>query len=107
MTRVLLTNDDGFNAAGLDASISAMRSAGYDVVVVAPDGNRSAMGHRVTVRETIELTHLSAESGFDVWSCSGTPADCVRMAFFEETIGSLDLVVSGINHGVNLGEDVF
>ncbi len=107
MTRVLLTNDDGFSAAGLHASVSAMRSAGYDVVVVAPDGNRSAMGHRVTVREPIELTRLSAEPGLDVWSCSGTPADCVRMAFFEEAIGALDLVVSGINHGVNLGEDVF
>lgn len=107
MARVLLTNDDGVDAAGLQANVDAMRAAGHDTVVVAPTGNRSAMGHRVTVRERIELVPVLREPGLEIWSCSGTPADCVRMAFFADWIDPFDVVLSGINHGVNLGEDVF
>lgn len=107
MTRVLLTNDDGVDAAGLAASIESMLEAGLEVVVVAPDGNRSAMGHRVSVRETVELRRLPDRRGAEVWSCSGTPADCVRLAYFADSIRPVDVVVSGLNHGVNLGEDIY
>lgn len=107
MARVLLTNDDGVFAAGLEASIVAMRQAGHDVIVVAPSGNRSAMSHRVTVREPIEMVRLSEEPNLERWSCSGTPADCVRMAYFADWIDPFDAVVSGINHGINLGEDLY
>ncbi len=107
MVRVLLTNDDGVEAKGLDALISAMRDAGHDVLVVAPEGNRSAMSHRVTVREDIDMSLLNKEPHLEVWSCSGTPADCVRLAYFAQWLDPCEAVVSGINHGVNLGEDVY
>jgi 5'-nucleotidase len=104
MPRVLVTNDDGIAATGLHQLSQALVQEGLDVLVVAPDGNRSAMGHRVTVRDSIRL---EAQGGSGIWwSCSGTPADCVRMAYFEPTFPPFDVVVSGINHGVNLGQDI-
>lgn len=107
MTTVLVTNDDGVHAAGLRANADAMRARGFDVIVVAPDGNRSATGHHVSVREALELTLVSEEPGEVVWSCSGSPADCVRVAMLADWIPPIDVVVSGFNHGVNLGEDVY
>lgn len=107
MSRVLLTNDDGIEAAGLQALRDALVAEGMDVLVVAPDGNRSAMGHRVTVRESITLERVDKTAHIESWSCSGTPADCVRMAYFEPSFPRFDAVVSGINHGVNLGEDTY
>jgi 5'-nucleotidase len=106
MTRVLLTNDDGVEAAGLAASVEAMLAAGHEVVVVAPSGNRSATGHHVTVRTPLELLLVEQDERLQVWSCSGTPADCVRSAQFEGSVRRFDVVVSGLNHGVNLGEDI-
>lgn len=107
MTRVLVTNDDGVHAVGLRANVEGMRARGFEVVVVAPDGNRSAMGHHTTIRETLELTRVSDSPGETVWSCSGNPADCVRLAVLAEFIPPVDIVVSGFNHGINLGEDVY
>src|SRR5690606_3607913 len=107
MTRILLTNDDGVGADGLEGVRSAMLDAGLEVVVVAPDGNRSAMAHRVIVREPIEMRRIEDPRG-EVWACSGTSVDCVRLGYFHSRdVGRpVDAVVSGINHGVNLGEDV-
>lgn len=104
MPRVLVTNDDGIAAKGLHQLARALVQEGLDVLVVAPDGNRSAMGHRVTVRESVRLEPYGQAGGW--WSCSGTPADCVRMAYFEPSLPRFSVVVSGINHGVNLGQDV-
>lgn len=107
MSRVLLTNDDGVHAAGLRACADAMLAAGHDVVVVAPDGNRSAASHHVTIRERLSLQLISERERETVWACSGLPADCVRIAVLADWIPEVDVVVSGINHGVNLGEDVY
>ena len=107
MSRVLLTNDDGVHAAGLRACADAMHAAGHDVIVVAPDGNRSATSHHVTIRERMSLQLISQRERETVWACSGMPADCVRVAVLADWIPEVDIVVSGINHGVNLGEDVY
>lgn len=99
--RILVTNDDGYDAAGLVALEQAVRDFG-DVVVVAPKENNSYIGHRVTVHKQMALEKVRD----DFWVLDGTPADCVRVAV--KALGQeFDLVVSGINHGGNLGADVF
>lgn len=105
--RVLLTNDDGIAADGLAAVRVALARAGMDVLTLAPDGNRSATGHHTTIREPITLRRLPDDQLGERWSCTGSPVDCVRMGLLSGQFVDVDVVVSGINHGVNLGEDVF
>ena len=107
MARVLLTNDDGISSPGLLATRQALADAGLQVLVVAPDGNRSAMGHRINIRSELTLRLERSDEVGEMWSCSGTPADCVRMAYFTADLPEFDAVVSGMNLGPNLGEDVF
>lgn len=107
MVRALLTNDDGIASPGLAATRDALVSAGFEVLVVAPDGNRSATGHRVSIKSELTLVRTDGDAAGEWWSCTGTPADCVRMAFFTPSLPEFDLVVSGTNLGPNLGEDVF
>ncbi|MDD9971431.1 MAG: 5'/3'-nucleotidase SurE [Myxococcales bacterium] len=101
---ILLTNDDGVHAAGIKALQEAVRPLA-DVVVVAPTHEQSGMSHAVTIDRP--LRHI--EYGDGVHSIDGTPADCVYLALFEERFLSRrpDLVLSGINHGPNLGTSVF
>jgi 5'/3'-nucleotidase len=98
---ILLTNDDGIEAAGLRALEETLQGLGT-IVVLAPHRERSAVSHGLTIREPLELTQLDE----DRYSLTGTPADCVLYALKHLGSPAPDLVVSGINHGANLGDDI-
>lgn len=98
---ILVTNDDGITAPGLRALIEVMSQLG-DVIVVAPDKPQSAMGHAITINNTLYLNKMTSdEAAIQEYSCSGTPVDCVKMATCEILKRKPDLCVSGINHGSN------
>lgn len=112
--RFLLTNDDGVNADGLWALIHrAGEVPGLEVLVVAPDRERSASGHAISIHQPIEVREIRSQSLQDldgrirVYAASGTPADCVKLAIQGLMDGLPDFVISGINRGPNLGTDVF
>ncbi len=100
--RVLLSNDDGLFSNGMKHLESELGKH-LEVWAVAPDRERSATSQALTIRETLRL-HRVKERHFTV---SGFPVDCVNVALHEESFPEFDLVVSGINHGVNMGDDVF
>jgi 5'-nucleotidase len=102
--KILITNDDGIYADGLWALREAMAHLG-EVHVVAPDRPRSAAGHAITLHKPLRLRKVTLASGACGWCTNGTPADCVVLAI-SSVMGRPDLVVSGINEGPNLGEDL-
>jgi len=104
--RILVTNDDGIDAAGLQALVAVVRDRG-DVVVVAPDGNRSASGHSITLTHPIGVERRWLNAGVEGFAVAGTPVDAVKLAVDQLLPVLPDLVLSGINHGANLGRDVF
>ena len=97
---ILVTNDDGITAPGLRTLITIMKKIG-EVVVVAPDKPQSAMGHAITVNSTLFCTPYRTGEDHQEFSCSGTPADCVKLAVREILPRIPDICVSGINHGSN------
>jgi 5'-nucleotidase len=106
--RVLLTNDDGIEAEGLQALRNALqRVDGIELAVIAPDGNRSAMARSITTRRPLWVQEVEFGDGTVGYATDGTPVDCVRLANLGLIEGFMaDLVVSGINHGSNLGDDI-
>jgi 5'-nucleotidase len=106
--RVLLTNDDGIEAAGLQALRRVLVSIpGIELVVIAPDGNRSAMARSITTRRPLWVQEVEFGDGTVGYATDGTPVDCVRLARLGLVEGfEAELVVSGINHGSNLGDDI-
>ncbi len=106
--RVLLTNDDGIEAAGLQAVRRALlKVAGVQLAVIAPDGNRSAFARMITTRRPLWVQEVPFEDGTSGFATDGTPVDCVRLGQLGLIDGFVpDLVVSGINHGSNLGDDI-
>ena len=98
---ILVTNDDGITAPGIRTLIGLMKEIG-DVVVVAPDNPQSGMGLAITVNTVLRCNPVTVDDGPQIeYSCSGTPADCVKMAVNEILNKKPDLCVSGINHGAN------
>lgn len=98
---ILVVNDDGITAPGIRALISVMTELG-DVVVVAPDSPQSGMGHAITINSTLFVEKVTIDEGSqEEYSCSGTPADCVKLAIKQILGRRPDLCVSGINHGSN------
>jgi 5'-nucleotidase len=97
---ILVTNDDGVHAPGIRTLIDIMRTIG-NVVVVAPDQPMSGTGHAITVRDPLRLHRIAAEEGYEEYSCSGTPVDCVKLGEQVVLRRKPDLLVSGINHGSN------
>jgi 5'-nucleotidase len=97
---ILITNDDGITAPGIRTLISVMKTIG-DVVVVAPDSPQSAMGHAITINSTLHIEKVKIDGNQPEYSCSGTPADCVKLAVNEILDKRPDICVSGINHGSN------
>lgn len=99
---ILVTNDDGITALGIRTLIEVMKELG-EVIVVAPDSPQSGMGHAITVGDTLRLEENHLFEGVKAYECSGTPADCVKMArhFVLKDERQPDVVVSGINHGSN------
>ncbi|MBA4145272.1 MAG: 5'/3'-nucleotidase SurE [Cytophaga sp.] len=99
---ILVSNDDGITSQGIFNLITIMKEIG-EVIVVAPDSPQSGMGHAITVGETLRLEESKLFEGVTAYECSGTPADCVKMArhFLLKDKRQPDVVVSGINHGSN------
>jgi 5'-nucleotidase len=108
MLKVLLTNDDGIEAEGLQALRRALlRLADVELAVIAPDGNRSATARSITFRRPLWVAEVPFEDGTVGYACDGTPVDCVRLASLGLVDGfEPDVIVSGINHGANLGDDI-
>lgn len=104
MSRILVTNDDGIQAPGLQALVQALRTVG-EVTVVAPEHEQSAVGHAITMHKPLRARLLDSAEG-PWWAVNGTPADCVGLGIRKLIEGGPDLVVAGINRGANLGEDV-
>ncbi|MCW2966361.1 MAG: stationary-phase survival protein SurE [Solirubrobacteraceae bacterium] len=105
--RVLLTNDDGIEADGLQALRRALLEVpGVELAVIAPDGNRSAMGRSITTRRPLWVQEVDFGDGTAGHATDGTPVDCVRLAMALVDGYVPDLIVSGINHGANLGDDI-
>jgi 5'-nucleotidase len=99
---ILITNDDGIYAQGLWA-LHRELSRQHRVLVVAPDRERSAVGHGITLNHPIRATEVSVNGGPTCWAVSGTPADCIKLALLELLDQRPDVVVSGINPGANVG----
>jgi 5'-nucleotidase len=105
--KVLLTNDDGIGAEGLHAIRRELRALdGVEVCVIAPDSNRSATARSITTRSPLWVEEIVFDDGDSGFATDGTPVDCVRFADLGLLGSKPDLIVSGINHGANLGDDV-
>jgi len=105
--RVLITNDDGIRARGLRALYAALSEVpGTEVHVIAPDSNRSATARSITTRSPIWVEEVEFEEGGSGFATEGTPVDCVRFADLGLLGDKPELIVSGINHGANLGDDI-
>src|SRR6202012_4565052 len=104
MPRILVVNDDGIASDGITILARTLQALG-DVTVVAPDGDRSGTSHSISVNQAVRA---QARPDGDVrrFACSGTPADCVLLGVNELCGGRPDIVVSGINRGANLADDV-
>jgi 5'-nucleotidase len=102
---ILVTNDDGIHAAGLQALAQALRSAG-EVTVLAPDRNWSASGHVKTMHRPLRVREVELPDGSPALSSDGAPSDCVALALLGLLERPIDMVVSGINPYANLGHDV-
>lgn len=103
MAKILLSNDDGYFAEGIK-TLNKFLSEGFDTVVIAPDRERSSCGHGISLNDPIRINEIEP----NIYSCTGFPADCILVG-----VGSLlkndkpDFIVSGINHGANMGQDRF
>lgn len=102
---ILVTNDDGVNAKGIKCLIEVAHEFG-DVAVVAPKEAMSGMSHAITIKNPLRIKKLTEEEGYTVYSCTGTPVDCVKLAFNQLLERRPDLVLSGINHGSNASASV-
>ncbi len=102
---ILISNDDGITAPGLRVLVEEMTKIG-EVIVVAPDKPQSAMGHAITVSQPLRLKKNNIFSDVLAYECSGTPADCVKLALDKVCPRRPDLMVSGINHGPNYSINV-
>jgi 5'-nucleotidase len=100
--RILLTNDDGIQAPGIRTLARHLSEAGHEITIIAPDRERSAASHSLTLRKDLRVRKVGERS----YSIDGTPVDCVVIAIQNLLEQPVDLVVSGINAGQNMGEDV-
>ncbi|MCR4708212.1 MAG: 5'/3'-nucleotidase SurE [Clostridiales bacterium] len=103
--RILIANDDGIEAAGLRALVRVFSEAGHEITVVAPDGERSAASHSVTLRRPVPVRRSEVARARRAFAVSGTPADCVKLAL-RCLAPDTEFVLSGVNHGYNMGTDV-
>jgi 5'-nucleotidase len=97
---ILITNDDGVTAPGIAALVQSMKTLGH-VIVVAPDSPQSGMGHAITMNKPLRMERVYVFDEIEAYQCSGTPADCVKLAVDKVMHRRPDLLVSGINHGSN------
>ena len=105
--KVLLTNDDGITATGLNVMRRALLEVpDVELAVIAPDANRSATARSITIREPLWVEEIEFGDGTTGFATDGTPVDCVRFAALGLIEFVPELIVSGINHGANLGDDI-
>jgi len=102
---ILITNDDGYAAKGLRKLVALMRTLG-DVTLISTDEVMSAKSHSCTIRERLYVRQVQKEEGFTEYRCNGTPVDCVKLGYQKLMPIPPDLVVSGINHGMNAATTV-
>ena len=102
---ILISNDDGFDAKGINDLAEMVRDLG-DVVIVAPDGGRSGAAVSITSGMPVRLKKISSEPGLEVYSCTGSPCDCVKIALDSVLDRQPDIVLAGINHGDNASINV-
>lgn len=102
---ILVTNDDGITSPGIIALVKAMKEIG-EVIVIAPDKPQSGVGHAITINATLRINKTKFHGVAQEFSLSGTPVDCVKMAFSKILKRKPDLCVSGINHGSNISINV-
>ncbi len=102
--RILITNDDGVTSNGI-LTLAKRLSRNHEVAIVAPESERSAVGHAITIHFPIWVKELSICDYAKVYSTTGTPADCVKLGI-DELFKAPDLVISGVNRGPNLGTDI-
>ena len=105
MTAIIVTNDDGYAAPGILALAEAMRTLGQ-VQVCAPATNQSASGHKITLHQNIEYSRCCVGDGIPALVVNGSPADCIALSLLGLVDGKPDLVVSGINRGENMAQDL-
>ena len=103
--KILVTNDDGIFSPGIYALWEAMQEIG-DVTIVAPDSEKSAVGHAITITDPIRVEKIQRKNGFKGFAVKGTPADCVKIAGRSLMKSPPDIVVSGINSGANVGSNI-
>lgn len=105
---LLISNDDGIFALGIRTLANTLAEAGHQVTVVCPDRERSATGHGLTIHDPLRVEQVESmfHPSVQAWACSGTPSDCVKLALGAILENPPDMVLSGINHGSNLGTDV-
>ncbi len=99
---ILLSNDDGIEAEGLIVLEEIVKSMGHNVFIVAPDKNQSATSHSITLTKPLRINGISKNK----WETTGTPTDCVLIATHGLMNEKMDMIISGINHGPNMGEDI-
>ncbi|WP_343635788.1 5'/3'-nucleotidase SurE [Fluviicola sp.] len=102
---IFVTNDDSLHAKGI-ASLVAVAQEFGDVVVIAPDKPQSGMGHAITISHPLRLYRSDIFEGIEAYSCSGTPVDCVKLGVYEVLHRKPDLILSGVNHGLNSSTNV-
>ena len=103
--KILISNDDGIFAPGIAALVSAFAKAGHEVYAVAPDSQRSAASHSMTLFKPLTAKETALEGAEQAWAIDGTPVDCVKLAV-KTLCPNVDYVISGVNHGYNSGSDV-
>ena len=105
---ILLTNDDGYDALGIQILYRTLRAqTKHELSIVAPEGQRSATGHSITLLQPLFMKEYKLDGQMKGYAVSGTPSDCVKLAIQGGLIPKPDLLISGINQGSNLGTDVF
>ncbi len=102
---ILITNDDGYKAKGINSLAAFLRDVG-EIIMVAPDSACSGMSSAITVKVPLRVNKVWDEPGFSIYRCSGTPVDSVKIALNQITSRKPDLIVSGINHGTNTSVSV-
>lgn len=106
--KLLISNDDGILSLGVRSLANALAEAGHEIIVVCPDRERSATGHALTMHKPLRVEPIETvfHPKIQAWACSGTPSDCIKLALGGLLETPPDYVLSGINHGGNLGTDV-
>jgi len=103
---ILVTNDDGFHAKGIEALIEMVKPLGR-VIVVAPEEGNSGMSHAITIKTPLRIKKRSRTDEVELYSINGTPVDCVKLAMNQLFTNPPDLILSGINHGSNASVSIF